>query len=222
MKIAGFQPQSFVDYPGMIVSTIFTQGCNLNCWYCHNYKTIPMEADNLLDTNNILTTLYQRQHLIDGICITGGEPLLQIDLFAFISAIKKEIPHFKIKLDTNGTIPDNLELGIKSNMFDYVAMDIKYPYYKYFPGYDNLENIKKSIYLICSSKLEHEFRTTFTPNLIFEDIEYIKKHMIYNDPNYYLQQYRQVRESDPLPHSDEYLSAIADKLNCKTRGITGD
>ena len=105
MKIGGFMKQSFVDFPATIAAVIFTSGCNLNCWYCHNRQLIDgTQEDYTLE--EILEFLESRKGFIDGVVISGGEPTLQPDLFDVILTLKSR--GFKVKLDTNGTNPQIL------------------------------------------------------------------------------------------------------------------
>jgi pyruvate formate lyase activating enzyme len=219
-KIAGYEPHSMVDYPGMISAVIFTQGCNMNCWYCHNSQLIPHECNYVLEENAILSQLYQNRDLLDSVTITGGEPTLQKDLVPFIMTIKNDIG-LKVKLDTNGTNSYIINELIKARVLDYIAMDIKSPYYKHYTKNINLEEIKKTIDLLIENKrnLKVEFRTTVIPSLTYEDIEFIKIHMIYNYGYYFLQQYRKNKPADPEPHPESFIVETAKKLNCKIRGI---
>lgn len=168
MKISGVQKTSLIDYPGKIVSIIFTQGCNFKCPYCHNSELIPMKSKDheYFSSDYIFNLLNNRKKLIDGISITGGEPTLQKDLYDFINKIK-EI-NLKVKLDTNGSNPDMLKKLIENKLIDYIAMDIKGPLDKYKKITFKQLNIGKiidSISLIQSSKINYEFRTTVVPEI---------------------------------------------------------
>ena len=171
MKIGGFDKFSLVDFPGKISAIIFTQGCNFRCPFCHNGHLLPMTSkNNLISEKEILSFLKTRKNKLDGIVITGGEPTLQKDLKLFIKVIKSE--GFKIKLDTNGSNPEVLQTLLKSQLLDYIAMDVKAPWEKYnlLTGVKvNIENLKKSISIIANSGINHEFRTTFVEPLLDED-----------------------------------------------------
>ena len=173
MKIGGFVKNSFVDYPGLICSVIFTVGCNLRCWYCHNSHLFD-DRQKLVREQEIFDFLSSHKGFIDAVVISGGEPTLQGDLIEFIKAIKKL--GYKVKLDTNGTNFEVLRALIEGKLVDYVAMDIKAPLEDYIKivGVDcNLEDVKKSVGLLLEGQVESEFRTTFSPDLNLEDIEKI-------------------------------------------------
>jgi len=171
MKIAGFQKFSLIDYPGKISAIIFTQGCNFRCPFCHNPELVNPElfADTL-DENSVLSFLKRRVAKLDGVVITGGEPLLQHDLVEFIERIK-EIGYL-IKLDTNGSYPEILKQLLAKNLIDYIAMDIKAPLEKY-PNVVKTdaytEKIMESVKIILNSNIDYEFRTTVVKDLLTED-----------------------------------------------------
>ena len=126
MNIAGLQKLTTSDFPGFIACIVFTQGCNLKCPYCQNSGLIPIVRDfknDSLTTEDIFEFLEKRKGILDGVVITGGEPLIHTDIDEFISKIKKI--GYKVKLDTNGTNPELLKKLIDLNLIDYVAMDIK-------------------------------------------------------------------------------------------------
>lgn len=124
MQIAGLQKITLVDYPGVIAATIFTRGCSFRCPFCHNPELVlPDQFSPLMDEDEIIDFFASRVGKLQGICITGGEPLLQSDINGFIKKIKEL--GLKVKLDTNGSFPDKLEELIKEGNLDYIAMDIK-------------------------------------------------------------------------------------------------
>ena len=171
MKIAGFVKNSFVDYPNKISAVIFTYGCNFNCWYCHNKHILKSDV-KLLNQQEIFDFLNKRKGLIDAVVISGGEPTLQNDLDIFITKIKKM--GYLVKLDTNGSNPNLLQDLIDKKLIDYIAMDIKNDFenYSYTCGVKvNIENIKKSIDILLSSKIDYEFRTTLAPEILEENFE---------------------------------------------------
>ena len=124
MNIGGLVKNSFVDYPQQIAAVIFTNGCNMNCWYCHNQDLITGTRARIPE-DFVLSYLKERKNKIDGVVITGGEPTLQIDLLPFIKKIKDM--GYLVKLDTNGSNPNILEELISLKLIDYIAMDIKAP-----------------------------------------------------------------------------------------------
>lgn len=192
MIIAGFVKNSFVDYPGKIASTVFTAGCNMRCWYCHNSHILEI-SENKIEEEYVLNFLKERKGFIDGVVISGGEPTLQKDLKEFIKKIKDL--GYLIKLDTNGSNYDVLKSLINENLLDYVAMDIKAPlnnYIKIINTKIDIDNVKKSILLLLNSNIDYEFRTTFSPDLSLEDIEEICK-TIKGAKKYVIQKYNVVK-----------------------------
>lgn len=180
MKIKGLQKTTLLDYPGKIACTIFLFGCNFRCGFCHNPELVLVEKEDkkTFSEQEILEFLKKRIEHLEGICITGGEPLLTLDK-EFLKKIK--VLGYLIKIDTNGTNPEKLKDFIENNLVDYVAMDIKSSKEKYsevvnFPV--NLKKIEESIKLI--SNLEnYEFRTTILKSLHDEqEIERIGKELV--------------------------------------------
>jgi pyruvate formate lyase activating enzyme len=172
MKIAGFKKQSLIDYPGNISSVVFTQGCNFRCDYCHNPNLVlPEKYDTCFNEDDLFTYWNRYKHLLDAVCITGGEPCIHKDLPYFIHKIKQI--GLKVKLDSNGTNPDMLKYLIKNQLIDFIAMDIKHVlelnHYNSSVGqtlsHQNFKHILKSIRLIEESEIEHEFRTTVAKGL---------------------------------------------------------
>jgi len=164
MEISGLQKLTLLDYPGKLACTIFTRGCNFTCPFCHNSSLVLLDRHraNLIPTDDILQFLRERLGKIDGVCITGGEPLVQVDLKDFIKKVKSI--GYKVKLDTNGYSPNKLKELIDENLLDYIAMDIKnsFPKYSVTVGRDNvdIDKIKASIEIIKKSGIDYEFRTT--------------------------------------------------------------
>jgi len=179
MKIAGFKRQSLIDYPGNISSVVFTQSCNFRCEYCHNPDLVLPEIFGAVYKENELFEYWQKyQHLLDAVCITGGEPCIHQDLPDFIRKIKNL--NLKVKLDSNGTQPELLKRLFDNNLIDCIAMDIKhileFEYYKQAVGYalnrDTFNKVLESIKLIENSGIDYEFRTTVVKGL--HNIEQIK------------------------------------------------
>lgn len=193
MKISGFQKTSLIEYPGKIVSIIFTQGCNFKCPYCHNSDLISSESftREYFPLDYIFSFLRKRKGLIDGISITGGEPTLQAGLYDFLTEIKDM--NLCVKLDTNGSNPELIKLLIKDNLIDYIAMDIKGPLDKYeeITGAKiKAETIYTSISLIQNSGIDYEFRTTVVPGIHDkEDLQDIAL-LIKGDNQYFIQNFR--------------------------------
>lgn len=167
MNIQGFNKLTLLDYPGHMAATIFLGGCNLRCPFCHNASLVSGSASPAIPFTDVLTTLLKRRHILEGVCITGGEPTLYPGLMELIRQIKAL--GFKVKLDTNGTNPDLLMSCVQEQLIDYVAMDIKNSREKYaltsgIPNI-NLDKIEQSILFLLSGKIDYEFRTTIVKEL---------------------------------------------------------
>ncbi len=195
LPIKGIQKTSLVDYPGKVACTVFLGGCNFKCPYCQNRDLIVnFEKMETIKEEEVLKFLKDKKKWLDGVCITGGEPLLY-DITDFIKKIK-EIG-LLVKLDTNGTNPKLLRKLI--NFVDYIAMDIKAPLEKY----DNAARvnvdkikIKESIELIKENKVDNEFRTTVVKDFFTEkDAEEIGK-LLKGAKLYALQQFRPLNTLD--------------------------
>lgn len=160
-NIQGFQKLTLLDYPAHIACTVFTGGCNLRCPFCHNAGLVrnPIAEKNLCD--EVLQYLESRQGVLEGVCVTGGEPLLQPDLKDFLGKVKEL--GYSIKLDTNGSLPKKLQSILKLGLVDYVAMDIKSSPtgYSLASGSEvEFSTFLESIGIIRQSGVEYEFRTT--------------------------------------------------------------
>lgn len=223
MQIAGLQKSSFVDYPGQPCAVVFTPRCNMNCSYCHNAHIL-FGSPQLIPESDALAFLMKRQGLLTALTVSGGEPTLQSDLADFIK--KARALGYRIKLDTNGLKPDVLSALMREKLLDYVAMDIKGPLNKYdliTRTKNDLTAIKKSIAILRSSDLPHEFRTTFAPGLTADDVVEAAK-LVRGTEKYFLQQYNQRSDSDPEPHPPSYVDAAAERVRaeigvCTVRGL---
>lgn len=177
MKINGFQKLTLLDYPEKMACIVFTAGCNFRCPFCHNASLVTHIDDSFTYTEEeIFSYLEKRRGLLDGVCISGGEPLLQPDIEEF--TIKVKSLGYLVKLDTNGSFPDKLISLVNKGLIDYVAMDIKNSKEKYpkTAGLVNLkiEDIEKSIEFLLGGTVDYEFRTTVAEGLhTVEDIEKI-------------------------------------------------
>ena len=167
MVIMGLQKTTLLDFPGNVACTIFTGGCNFRCPFCHNASLVlALNMKEMITEPELFAFLYKRKSILDGVCITGGEPLLQNDIEAFIRSIKEM--GYKVKLDTNGSYPEKLENLIALGLIDYVAMDIKNSKEKYSEtcGTDiEVDKINKSISLLINGSIPYEFRTTVVREL---------------------------------------------------------
>lgn len=163
MVIQGFQKLTLLDFPGKMACTVFTAGCNLRCPFCHNSRlVINPSSESEFSVDEILAYLKKRQGILDGVAITGGEPLLHKDIDVFIEQVREL--GFAVKLDTNGTFPERLKELVGRGLIDYVAMDIKnapegYPETVGIGGYD-ISKIEESIAFLLEGKVDYEFRTT--------------------------------------------------------------
>ena len=190
MKISGLQKLTLLDYPGKMACTVFTYGCNFRCPFCHNAMLVTEENSDNISEDGFFAFLKKRQGILDGVCISGGEPTMQKDLAEFIRQIKAL--GYAVKLDTNGSQPEVLRNLISENLLDYVAMDIKNSPKKYSLtcGREvDMVPIKESVSVIKESGIEHEFRTTTVRELhkaedFAEIAEWIK-----GDSRYFLQHF---------------------------------
>ena len=174
---AGFQKNSFIDYPGKISCVVFVSGCNFKCPYCHNPELAAPElaakdaSSSPLSLDDIFDFLNKRKGFTDGVVITGGEPTLCESVLEFMEKVKNL--GYKVKLDTNGSRPSFLKKLIGLSVVDYVAMDIKTDPFNYAPFFIekyNPEDILKSIHLIMASAKDYEFRTTCVKPFVDQDI----------------------------------------------------
>ena len=162
LNIQGLQKTTLLDYPSCVAATVFMGGCNMRCPFCHNMNIVTGAAEPLFSEADILDFLSKRAGLLDGVCITGGEPTLYKDLPGFIGKIRDL--GYKVKLDTNGTNINMLTYLIENQLVDYVAMDIKSSFARYGSacgiGDIDLTPVKKSIDLLKKGLVDYEFRTT--------------------------------------------------------------
>ena len=189
MLIKGLQKLTLLDYPGKMACTVFTAGCNFRCPFCHNASLVTNIDEERISEEEFFSFLQKRQGVIDGVCITGGEPTLQPDLKAFIKKIKDL--GYSVKLDTNGYRPEALKDIVNSGLVDYVAMDIKNSQSKYALtcGLDTLDiaKINESVEFLKSDKVDYEFRTTIVKELHSEDDIQDIVYWIKGAKKYYLQ-----------------------------------
>ncbi|MFA5928500.1 MAG: anaerobic ribonucleoside-triphosphate reductase activating protein [Candidatus Margulisiibacteriota bacterium] len=186
----GLLETSLIDYPGKICSTIFFPGCNFLCPFCHNPELVKNTAQCQADLETIRAHLEKRRHVLDGVCLTGGEPLLKPKELAILLPRIKEYG-LLAKLDTNGYQPRALNTVIKQ--LDFIAMDIKSSPDKYhlaagLPAV-NLKNLEQSINMIKNSGLDYEFRTTVVPGLYDQEDALKIGQWLKGSKKYVLQQY---------------------------------
>lgn len=214
--IQGWTKVSLLDYPGHLCSVVFTAGCNLRCPYCHNKSLIDEnESCHQIAWEEVVNWLSKNHKMIDGVCFTGGEPTLCVNLESMIYDVKRL--DMMVKLDTNGTNPLVLKKLLDLHLIDFVAMDIKAPLDKYTQicrSNVDIFSIQKSVELIRIYAPNYEFRTTFHPSLLsIEDFHRICEWLKGIDI-YVIQNCRVGNNLDPsfseLPQVDyEYIQDIA-------------
>lgn len=167
MNIKGLQKTTLLDFPEKLACTVFTGGCNFRCPFCHNASLVLRAGEvESISEEEFFSYISKRRGMLDGVCITGGEPLLNPDIADFIRKIRSY--GLLVKLDTNGSFPDKLESLLNEGLLDYVAMDIKNSSEKYAltAGVDKFPaEIEKSIDLIIQKAPDYEFRTTVVKEL---------------------------------------------------------
>ena len=191
MIIEGLQKLTLLDYPGHVACTMFSHGCNLRCPFCHNAGLVVRKADNIINKEEISQFLEKRKGILDGICLTGGEPLLQKDAVEFLRFLRSF--GYKIKLDTNGFYPERLKEAITEGLVDYIAMDIKSSpknYHKAVGIQDiDIEPMKESVSIIMNSGIDYEFRTTAVKGIhTIDDFKSIGE-FIKGAKKYFIQQF---------------------------------
>ena len=219
MRIAGLQKLTLLDYPGQVACTVFTGGCNFRCPFCHNSSLVlPERVPSDSSEEEVLAFLKKRQGILDGVAITGGEPLLHKDMSAFLEKVRAL--GFLVKLDTNGSFPDRLRELVQAGLVDRVAMDIKnapglYARTAGVPLLD-LAPIERSKEFLLEGTVEYEFRTTVVKGLhtresLLEAAEWIR-----GAKEYYLQQFKDsgdVLDLDGLSaFTDEEMHALTDAV----------
>lgn len=177
MKICGLQKTTLLDYPGKVAATVFLSGCNFCCPFCHNADLVTGRAEELLSADELMAFLKKRAGILEGVCITGGEPTLYPEELANLMRRIRELG-YAVKLDTNGYRPQVLKDLCRQGLADYVAMDIKAgrPHYAKTCGLSevHMENVMESADFLMQGQIAYEFRTTVVKGLHtaedFEDI----------------------------------------------------
>ena len=188
----------------MVSATVFTNGCNFLCPYCQNSALVLDSNQNeLIPEEEVLSYLEERKKILDGVCITGGEPTIQKDLKDFIKKVKSL--GLKVKLDTNGSNPLVIKELLDENLIDYIAMDVKTVFSKYNLITNrnvDIDLLRSSIDLIKNSKIDYEFRTTVVKAFVsYEDLVFILDYL--NCKRFYLQKFED-RQSNIVYHLDSY------------------
>lgn len=210
MIISGLQKTTLIDYPGKIAAIVFTRGCNFRCGYCHNPELVDPEIYYPeIKQEEIIDFLEKRRNVLEGVVITGGEPLIHSDIKEFIKKIKEL--DYAVKLDSNGSNPSLLQELIDDHLIDYIAMDIKHlpqRYHEITPSDPNIEKIKQSIEIIKNSGLPYEFRTTVLPKH-FQKNDFIAiGKLLKGAKMYYLQQFRPLKTLDQAYQQEKSFSQI--------------
>lgn len=200
MRIAGLQKLTLLDFPGRTAATVFTPGCNFRCPFCHNadlvvgtgdLNAVGNDAPADVSTEDFFAFLRKRQGLLDGVCITGGEPLLQPGLADFCARVREL--GYAVKLDTNGSFPDQLQALVAAGLVDYVAMDVKNAPTRYAetigrPEF-NLVPIEESLAYLRTNTVPYELRTTVVRELHTADDLRALARWIEGTPAWFLQSY---------------------------------
>lgn len=192
MIFGGLQKLTLLDFPGVVACILFTRGCNFLCPFCHNALLVNrMSAATEIDEEEVISFLNKRKGILEGVCISGGEPLLHPELGNFIRRVKAL--GYKVKLDTNGSLPKRLKALASEGLLDYVAMDIKNSLEKYpmtaGTANINVQDIEESIDFLLGGSIPYEFRTTVTAELhTTQDIEFIARR-IEGAERYFLQNF---------------------------------
>ncbi len=232
MEVASFVNLSTIDFPEKLSCVVFVQGCNLRCIYCHNAHLIPFKKGRIA-LEDVVSYISKNREFLDGVVISGGEPLVQEGLRDFLERVKKL--GMSVKIDTNGFFPERLEKLIELKLVDYVALDIKAPLtpeeYSFIAGREicerDIERLKKTVRLLSCGEICVEFRTTVIESYhTFERVKRIANELPAG-ATYVLQQFvsRDFLKIKEGTTSKEYILELAqflrknygDKLNVKTR-----
>lgn len=174
MAIVGFQPATLLDFPGKMACTVFLGGCQFRCPWCHNWELIDGRPLDAMPVEDLADFLKRRQGLLQGVCFTGGEPLMARELESLIGLARRL--GYAVKLDTNGLLTDRLQDLVGRGLVDYVAMDIKNCPDRYAETVGlrqlNMEGIEASVDFLKKGKVAYEFRTTLIDQ--FHDREAIR------------------------------------------------
>ncbi len=230
MKIAGLQKTTLLDFPGKVACTIFIEGCHLRCPFCHNGDLVlPGQDPSSIPLEEVLSFLTKRKGLLDGVCVTGGEPLMHPEVLTLLKQIKEK--GYAVKLDTNGFFPDRLREAVEGGLVDMVAMDVKnclskYPETTGIPGISTAP-VEQSVHFLKAGNIPFEFRTTVVKELhTKEDLVAVARWLSGEEP-YFLQSFvdsgRVIREG-LHPWEPEALKAVLKEVkaylpNASLRGI---
>lgn len=235
MEFKGFIKTSLIEYPGKIVSVAFVGGCNFRCPFCQNPDLV-LNSQSLpsISEKEIIDHLLFKRKWLDGLVITGGEPMLEEDLPNFLSKIKKE--GFLVEIETNGTNPGMLRDLVGKSLVDYLALDIKAPLewekYRKAAGIVDeklFENVKESMRILSKSNIDYELRTTVVPGLVDQEDVISIAERIKGAKKYVLQQFMPKVTLDKQygkiePYSKTQLEEMKEKIAnyvelCEIRGV---
>ena len=218
MKLGGLQKMTLLDFPGRVACTVFTVGCNFRCPFCHNSSLVVSPAVPELSQDDFFAFLRKRQGLLEGVAVTGGEPLLHPDMPEFLEKIRAL--GYAVKLDTNGAFPDRLAAILKAGLADYVAMDVKNSREKYelTAGVTGvLPAVERSVALLKAGRTPFEFRTTLVDELHEpEDFAAIGK-WLEGVERYFIQGF--VDSGDILAGGDAFHAASPEKAKACLEAI---
>ena len=229
MIIHGLEKLSLVDYDGCVAATVFTGNCNFRCGFCHNSALVLGAKDlPVIPENEILDYLTKRKGILDGLCITGGEPTLNKDLALFMEKVKKI--GYKVKLDTNGTAPETVKMLTKNGLCDYFAIDIKNDKENYAKTIGlnkfDISNVEKTVEFLLKGLIPYEFRTTIIAE--YHTAETIKNigDWIAGAEKYFMQKFKsgencisQGLTAVPKETAETFLREISGKVKyCSLRG----
>lgn len=220
MKVTGIQKLTLLDYPGVVACTVFTAGCNFRCPFCHNAMLVLPEQidDECLTDDEVFGFLKKRRGVLDGVAVTGGEPLLHADMPEFLARVKEL--GYKIKLDTNGSNPELLSEIVKNKLVDRVAMDIKNAPEEYartigLKSFD-IAPVERSKEMLLRGDIDYEFRTTVVKGIHTKERLIGAAKWIEGAKEYYLQQFKDSGNlilPDGLSAYDEkQMHALADAV----------
>lgn len=237
VRILGWSKTTLLDFPGNVASTLFLEGCNFRCPFCHNPELVLPEGGKgeiPIDPEEILSYLATYSRMLEGVCLTGGEPLLQADLAELCRQIRGL--GLQIKLDTNGSLPERLEPLLDASLLDYVAVDIKGPPAKLpavtgtgAPEGTLVAATEATIGLLQASAVRYELRTTVVPGLLDGSDLIDMGEWLQGGHRFFLQQFRPGKTLDPLfqdlpPYPPQFLHEQAENLSafflhCEVRGL---
>ena len=220
MKV-GLQKTTLLDYPGHVAATLFTHGCPLRCPFCHNPELVTgPEPEGFFDELEVLAFLDRRKNVLQGVCITGGEPLLHPELSRLIKRIRSL--GLKVKLDTSGIFPERLRGLLEAGYLDYVALDVKSTPDRYPLLNGSGERLLESVEYLRQAATPYELRATAAPGFVDREYaEWISEFLLPGEP-FYLQQYRPGKTLEPRfaevrPYTAAELEDLAETLRKKER-----